>query len=126
MVKACLLPKDEYVVLRAVYDYVIEPQNELWMSEIVRRAFMYKYGINEEDLNNRLVKIMVNTDSRRLFDALARVAFRLEKLGIVKTMEEGRLVYIVPKKKISWLELLDMYVQGVWREVSGSNAEGKD
>ena len=119
----CLIGRTQYLVLKTIYEEVIEKGNELWMNELARRVIIRKFKLY--NFSEPMIRYMVNMRSRDVTAPLETVLDVLENIGVIERSREGRMVVVRRKKNVDFGTLLFMYVDYVYNEVF-EDAEGKD
>ena len=119
----CLIGRTQYLVLKTIYEEVIEKGNELWMNELARRVIIRKFKLY--NFSEPMIRYMVNMRSRDISAPLETVLDVLENIGVIERRHEGRMVIVRRKKNVDFGTLLSMYVDYVYNEVI-EDAEGKD
>ena len=119
----CLIGRTQYLVLKTIYEEVIEKGDELWMNELARRVIIRKFRLY--NFSEPMIRYMVNMRSRDVSAPLETVLDVLENIGVIERSREGRMVVVRRKKNIDFGTLLAMYVDYVYNEVL-EDAQGKN
>ena len=119
----CLIGRTQYLVLKTIYEDVIEKGDELWMNELARRVIIRKFKLY--NFSEPMIRYMVNMRSKDVAAPLETVLDVLENIGVIERSREGRMVVIRRKKNVDFGTLLAMYVDYVYNEVL-EDAQGKD
>ena len=121
MAKYCLLGATEYVALKVIYKYVIEPNNELWVSELERLLIIERFNL--KNTNDWVTQYFIKQHMTHATKPLYSVVDTLEAMGVVERKHEGRLVYIKPKQRVDWISLLTGYLEFVYAESVRENGK---